>query len=81
MPISTKANELSEAAARGLVVTHGSVIREFLNVVHFMKGEPIEIFHGTRNTAVYNIRFQRDASGALMPEILLSNDDSHTRDT
>ena len=80
MPASASAGELSDTPARVLVVTHGSFIREFLNVVHVMKGEPVDASHRASNTAIYTIRMTRDKHGALMPEILLFNDDSHVRD-
>ena len=78
MPTSVNASELSDTPARVLVVTHGGFIREFLNVVHDMKGEPLDSAHQATNTAVYNVRFQRNDSGGLVPEVLLSNDNSHT---
>ena len=60
-----------------LVVTHGGFIGEFLNVVRKLSGRPAVYNNSAKNTAMYIVKFERNAKDGLKAKILLENDNAH----
>ena len=59
------------------MVTHGGFIGEFLNVVRKLSGRAAVYNNSAKNTAMYIIKFERNAKGGLKARILLENDNAH----
>jgi len=64
-------------SVRVLTVTHGGFIGEFLNVVKLLEGKQPVYDNSAKNTAMFIVRFQRNAKGSLKPTLLMKNDNSH----
>lgn len=62
-----------------LVVTHGGWIGEFLNVVRKLGGRQAIYNNSAKNTAMYIIKFERNAKSGLKPRIILENDNEHLK--
>ena len=60
-----------------LVVTHGGFIGEFLNVCRKLAGRQPVYNNSAKNTAMYVIKFERNAKDGLKSSVLLENDNSH----
>ena len=62
-----------------LIVTHGGFIGEFLNVVRKLAGRQPIYNNSAKNTAMYIIKFERNAKSSLKARILLENDNEHLK--
>ena len=60
-----------------LTVTHGGFIGEFLNVVKLLEGRQPVYDNSAKNTAMFIIRFERNAKDGLKPKLIMKNDNSH----
>ena len=48
-----------------------------MNVVRKYQGKPPIYSNNAKNTAMYIVRFTRNAKGGLTPVLLMENDNSH----
>ena len=62
-----------------LIVTHGGFIGEFLNVVRKLSGRQPVYNNSAKNTAMYILKFERNAKSGLKARILLENDNEHLK--
>ena len=60
-----------------LTVTHGGWIGEFLNAVKILEGRQPVYDNSAKNTAMFIIRFERNAKDGLKPKLIMKNDNSH----
>ena len=60
-----------------MVVTHGGFIGEFFNVVRKLAGRQAVYNNSAKNTAMYIVKFERNAKDGLKSRTLLENDNSH----
>ena len=58
-------------------MTHGGFIGEFLNVLKTLEGRQPVYDNSAKNTAMFIIRFERDAKNGLKSKMIMKNDNSH----
>ena len=60
-----------------LTVTHGGFIGEFFNCVKLLEGKQAVYDNSAKNTAMFIVRFERNAKDGLKPKLIMKNDNSH----
>mmetsp|Transcript_11278 Transcript_11278/g.13302 ORF Transcript_11278/g.13302 Transcript_11278/m.13302 type:complete len:93 (-) Transcript_11278:490-768(-) len=76
--LPTKASQKSGAKApkniKVLTVTHGGFIGEFLNCIKMLEGRQPVYDNSAKNTAMFIVRFERNAKDGLKPKLMMKND-------
>ena len=77
LPKNQKQNQAQVRHSQVLVVTHGGFIGEFQNVCRKLEGRQPVYNNSAKNTAMYIIKFERNAKDGLKSKMLLENDNAH----
>ena len=74
---ASKGQVASKSNIKVLTVTHGGFIGEFLNCVKLLEGKQAVYDNSAKNTAMFIVRFERNAKDGLKPKLIMKNDNSH----